>query len=77
MGEGDPETDLAELMGLRNVHLLGPRPYGQLPSYLRGFDLALLPCPMNAYTRSMFQMKFFEYLAAGLPVVATDLPALA
>jgi glycosyltransferase involved in cell wall biosynthesis len=77
VGEGDPETDLAELMGLRNVHLLGPRPYGQLPSYLRGFDLALLPCPMNAYTRSMFPMKFFEYLAAGLPVVATDLPALA
>lgn len=77
VGEGDPETNLAELRGVNNVHLLGPRPYGQLPSYLRGFDLALLPCPINAYTRSMFPMKFFEYLAAGVPVVATDLPALA
>ena len=76
IGEGDPDTDLAELAGLDNVHLLGPRPYGQLPDYLRGFDLALLPCPLNDYTRSMFPMKFFEYLAAGVPVVATDLPAL-
>jgi glycosyltransferase involved in cell wall biosynthesis len=47
-----------------------------LPDYLRGFDVALLPCPLNDYTRSMFPMKFFEYLAAGVPVVATDLPAL-
>lgn len=75
-GEGDPATDLAELDRLHNVHLLGPRPYGMLPDYLRGFDLALLPCPLNPYTRSMFPMKFFEYLAAGVPVVATDLPAL-
>jgi glycosyltransferase involved in cell wall biosynthesis len=76
VGEGDPGTDLSVLAGLPNVHLLGPRPYGHLPAYLRGFDLALLPCPLNAYTRSMFPMKFFEYVAAGVPVVATALPAL-
>ena len=77
IGEGDPDTDLTELMGLPNVHLFGPRPYGELPNYLCGFNLALLPCPMNAYTRSMFPMKFFEYLAAGVPVVSSNLPALA
>lgn len=76
VGEGDPGTDLGVLEGLANVHLLGPRPYDQLPAYLRGFDLALLPCPLNAYTRSMFPMKFFEYVAAGVPVVASALPAL-
>lgn len=76
VGEGDPSTDLAGLVDLPNVHLLGARPYAVLPAYLRGFDLALLPCPLNAYTRSMFPMKFFEYVAAGLPVVSTDLPAL-
>ncbi|MBW0166544.1 MAG: glycosyltransferase [Vulcanococcus sp.] len=76
VGEGDPGTDLQLFQGLINVHLLGPRPYEQLPDYLRGFDLALLPSPINAYTRSMFPMKFFEYVAAGVPVVATDLPAL-
>ena len=76
VGEGDPGTALKGLDQLPNVHLLGPRPYSQLPGYLAGFDLALLPCPINPYTRSMFPMKFFEYLAAGLPVVATNLPAL-
>lgn len=76
VGEGDPSTDLQQLQGLANVHLLGPRPYALLPDYLRGFDLALLPCPINAYTRSMFPMKFFEYVAAGVPVLATALPAL-
>jgi glycosyltransferase involved in cell wall biosynthesis len=76
VGEGDPDTVLDALVALANVHHLGPRSYGQLPSYLRGFDVALLPCPLNDYTRAMFPMKFFEYLAAGVPVVATQLPAL-
>lgn len=76
VGEGDPSTDLAGLVDHPNVHLFGARPYLDLPAYLRGFDLALLPCPLNAYTRSMFPMKFFEYVAAGLPVVSTNLPAL-
>lgn len=76
VGEGDPDTDLTCLKDLSNVHILGPRSYDQLPHYLAGFDVALLPCPINAYTRSMFPMKFFEYLAAGVPVVTTDLPAL-
>jgi hypothetical protein len=48
-----------------------------LPSYLRGIDIALLPQQINDYTRAMFPMKFFEYLAAGRVVVATRLPALA
>lgn len=60
-----------------NLHFLGERPYGDLPAYLRGFDVATLPCLLNQYTRSMFPMKFFEYLAAAKPVVATPLAALA
>ena len=36
----------------------------------------MLPATRNAYTASMFPMKFFEYLAAGLQVVSTRLPAL-
>ena len=76
VGEGDPATALDELICHANIHLIGPRDYAALPDYLRGFDLALLPCPINSYTRSMFPMKFFEYLAAGVPVVSTNLPAL-
>jgi glycosyltransferase involved in cell wall biosynthesis len=76
IGEGDPWTDLEPLRGLKNVHLLGPKPYELLPAYLKGFDVALLPSVMNRYTRGMFPMKFFEYLGAGCPVVGTQLPAL-
>ena len=77
LGEGDPRSDPAPLRGLANLHLLGPRSYAALPAYLAGCRAAMLPAAANAYTEAMFPMKFFEYLAAGLPVVATPLPALA
>lgn len=76
VGEGDPWADVESLRRVRNLYLLGPRPYGTLPAYLKGFDAALLPSALNDYTRGMFPMKFFEYLAAGCPVVSTALPAL-
>jgi glycosyltransferase involved in cell wall biosynthesis len=76
VGEGQPGTTI-DALALPNIHLLGARDYHQLPQYLRGFDVATIPARSNPYTASMFPMKFFEYLAAGLPVVATQLPALA
>jgi glycosyltransferase involved in cell wall biosynthesis len=76
VGEGDPWTDCSIFEGLPNLHLLGPRPYDVLPAYLKGFDVAMLPNAINDYTASMFPMKFFEYLAAGRPVVSVDLPAI-
>jgi len=76
IGEGDPWTELGMLKELPNLHFIGPRAYSQLPAYLKGFDVAILPSMINEYTRGMFPMKFFEYLAAGRPVVSTDLHAL-
>ena len=76
IGEGDPSTTVSVLDECPNIHLLGPRPYAQLPAYLKGASVGLIPALLNDYTRAMFPMKFFEYLAAGLPVVATPLPAL-
>ena len=76
VGETDPSTDVSRLRGFSNVHLLGPRPYADLPVYLAQADVALLPLQLNEYTRHMFPMKFFEYLSAGCPVVATSIPSL-
>ena len=75
VGEGQIGTSIDSLLR-PNIHLLGPKSYQILPDYLRGFDVAVLPIQKNNYTASMFPMKFFEYLASGRTVVATDLPAL-
>ena len=76
VGETDPSTDATALMAHANVHWLGPKPYSELPAYLAAADVALLPLQLNDYTRHMYPMKFFEYLAAGCPVVATAIPSL-
>jgi glycosyltransferase involved in cell wall biosynthesis len=77
VGPGDPRTDVSELTSEPNVHLLGPRAYRDLPDVLRAADAGLIPYATNQLTASIFPMKVYEYLAAGLPVVATPLPALA
>jgi glycosyltransferase involved in cell wall biosynthesis len=76
VGAGDPSTDVSPLRSVPNVHLLGLRPYDDLPTVLRGADAALIPYALNELTASIFPMKVYEYLAAGLPVVATPLPSL-
>lgn len=76
IGEGDPLTDSSIFDDVSNIHFLGGRSYTSLPGYLKGMQVALLPNLINDYTRSMFPMKFFEYLAAGKRVVSTELPAL-
>jgi glycosyltransferase involved in cell wall biosynthesis len=73
---GPASVDLSRLDGLANVHRLGPRPYRDLPRYLAGMDVALVPFVQDSVTWHADPIKTYEYLAAGLPVVATDLPAL-
>ena len=77
VGLGDPLTDVSALSRVPNVHLLGPRRYADLPQVLRGAQATVIPYLLNQLTASIFPMKIYEYLAAGLPVVATPLPSLA
>lgn len=74
--EGEGQPDSRKLKDLSNIHLLGTRPYSELPAFMRHCDAAVLPATRNAYTEAMFPMKFFEYLAGGLQVISTPLPAL-
>jgi glycosyltransferase involved in cell wall biosynthesis len=59
-----------------NVHARGRVDREELPGVLAGFDVAVVPYLRNGYTESVFPMKLFEYLSAGLPVVSTPLPSL-
>lgn len=69
----DGSLDASGLLRLDNIHYLGPKPYAQLPDYLTGFDVALLPFRVNTITQSTSPIKLFEYLAGGKPVVSTPL----
>ncbi|MEW6308911.1 MAG: glycosyltransferase [Bacillota bacterium] len=59
---------------LPNVHYLGIRSYSELPCYLRGATAALIPFRRTEVTEHTNPIKLYEYLAAGLPVISTDLP---
>lgn len=69
--------NVGPLADLSNVHLLGPRPYENVPEYLAGLDVCLIPYRRGSWADGCFPTKLHEYLAVGRPVVATDLPALA
>lgn len=56
-----------------NIHYLGSKKYPELPQYLAGWDVALLPFARNESTRFISPTKTPEYLAAGKPVVSTPI----
>lgn len=56
-----------------NIHYLGGKDYQELPRYLAGWDLALLPFARNESTRYISPTKTPEYLAAGKPVISTSI----
>jgi glycosyltransferase involved in cell wall biosynthesis len=71
---GEIQTDVTSLRELPNIHLLGRRNYQALPAYSKAFSVAILPFVVSELTLAANPLKMREYLAAGLPVVATPLP---
>ena len=67
------KIDPAMLPQEPNIHYLGPKAYAQLPEYIAGWDVALLPFARNDATRYISPTKTPEYLAAGRPVVSTSI----
>jgi len=74
---GKLSCDASFLEGLSNVYFLGQKPYESLPGYCKGFDVGLIPFVVNKLTINVNPIKLREYLAAGLPVVSTNLPEIA
>jgi hypothetical protein len=60
-----------ELPRAANIHYLGGKTYEQLPAYLSGWDVALMPFAMNESTQFISPTKTPEYLVGGKPVVST------
>jgi len=79
IGPRHPRFELAAmdpLLARPNVHWVGAQDFEDLPKYLSVVDVGLVPYVDSAFNRGSFPLKTLEYLAAGIPVVATDLPAI-
>jgi uncharacterized SAM-binding protein YcdF (DUF218 family)/glycosyltransferase involved in cell wall biosynthesis len=73
---GPEQTDVAKLRRCPNVQVLGKRPHDQLPGYVKAFDVGIVPYRLTEYTANVYPTKLNEYLAMGIPVVATELPEI-
>ena len=71
---GREDCDTTALRMRRNVLFVGRRPYAELPSIMKGFDVALVPFRDSELTQAANPLKAREYLAAGLPVVSSPIP---
>jgi uncharacterized SAM-binding protein YcdF (DUF218 family)/glycosyltransferase involved in cell wall biosynthesis len=73
---GPAQTDVSTLERCANVTLLGQRPHADVPRYVKGFDVGIVPYRVTDYTANVYPAKLNEYLVMGIPVVATDLPEI-
>ncbi len=82
LAEHLPEADIAmvgpvvnvdphELPRRSNIHYFGPQDFQALPSFLKGFDVCLMPYAMNAATEHISPTRTLEYMASGKPIVST------
>ncbi|MCA1650516.1 MAG: UDP-galactopyranose mutase, partial [Acidobacteria bacterium] len=67
------KIDNAVLPRAANIHYLGQKTYGELPRYLAGWDVGMLPFARNEATRYISPTKTPEYLAGGRSVVSTSI----
>ncbi len=73
------DEDRAALEALRarpNVRFVGQVSVERVPAYVAALDVGLLPYKRNDWTRNIHPLKLYEYLACGLPVCSTDIPAV-
>ena len=73
---GVDRADLAKLAALPNVVVLGGQPPGRVPQLMGALDAGLIPYVDTAFNRNSNPVKFYEYLALGVPVVSTEIPTL-
>jgi glycosyltransferase involved in cell wall biosynthesis len=67
---------ISRLSDLPNVHFLGMKPHADVPGYINGFDVCLIPFQRNDLTTAVNPVKFYEYCALGKPTVSVTLPEL-
>lgn len=68
--KGDTQ-DMTALRAMANVHFYGRQDLSDVPSFVKGMDVCLLPYILNDFTHHIFPLKLYEYLAAGKPIISS------
>jgi glycosyltransferase involved in cell wall biosynthesis len=68
--DGDDQMRLSKHS---NIVFTGAMPYSELPEIMRAFDVCMVPHVMTPFTESLNPIKLWEYLAAGKPIVSTNI----
>jgi teichuronic acid biosynthesis glycosyltransferase TuaH len=76
VGQEDAIFEKSDLHKMPNVHFTGNQDFSQLPNYLYSFDVAINPQLFNEITIGNYPRKIDEFLAAGIPAVATETPTM-
>lgn len=69
---GPVQRDLSILENLKNVHIIGSRPYSQIAQYLTHSQIGIIPFKVNELINSVNPIKLYEYMICGLPVVSME-----
>ena len=72
IGLNEKNPNIHKLQHLDNVHFLGMKSREEVPQYISGFDVCLMPFNRTEVGKGLLPLKMFEYLALGKPVVATS-----
>ncbi|MFH1678490.1 MAG: glycosyltransferase [Candidatus Omnitrophota bacterium] len=70
------EINLSPINNLKNIHFLGMQKIEDLPAYMKGFSVSIIPFLVNELTRNVYPLKLHEYMAVGKPIVSTHMPEL-
>ena len=73
---GEQAETWRALLAMPNVHYLGLVDISQVPHYVKGFDVGLLPYVLNRQVENSCPLKLYDYLAAGIPIASVDVPAV-
>jgi hypothetical protein len=72
IGSAHGETEVPELKGEANIHLLGVKPYEEAVRFIKAFDVAIIPHLRNQISDYMSPLKLYVYFTLGVPIVTTD-----
>lgn len=77
-GKGKDIVEIKEKFQKENILILGHRPYKEIPLYLKASDVLVLPNKRGDRASEEYTspMKMFEYMASGVPIVASNLPSI-